>query len=144
MTGHLFAIAADAAIYATAGNATLTLSSRRTGARFTYRVRLPDDGDGSFRFVSLLTGPDNTADYAYLGLLRGDALVRTRRSRIGEDAPSFRAFAYFARHVIGRGVLPPELEVRHEGRCGRCARPLTVPESIDRGLGPECAGRMAA
>ena len=27
----------------------------------------------------------------------------------------------------------------HSGCCGRCGRKLTVPESIDTGLGPVCA-----
>ncbi len=26
----------------------------------------------------------------------------------------------------------------HEGRCGRCGRTLTVPESVTEGIGPEC------
>lgn len=33
------------------------------------------------------------------------------------------------------------LQVWHEGRCGRCGRKLTVPSSIETGLGPECAGK---
>jgi hypothetical protein len=33
-------------------------------------------------------------------------------------------------------------EVYHEGRCGRCNRKLTVPESIETGLGPECASKL--
>ena len=28
------------------------------------------------------------------------------------------------------------------GACGRCGRPLTVPSSIDRGIGPDCAALM--
>jgi hypothetical protein len=36
------------------------------------------------------------------------------------------------------GVLGRLLEVWHEGRCGRCGRALTVPESVERGIGPEC------
>lgn len=28
-----------------------------------------------------------------------------------------------------------------EGKCARCARQLTVPASLHRGLGPECAGK---
>lgn len=31
------------------------------------------------------------------------------------------------------------VEVWHEGSCGRCGRKLTVPSSIETGLGPECA-----
>jgi len=30
-------------------------------------------------------------------------------------------------------------ELMHEGRCGRCGRPLTRPESIQSGIGPICA-----
>ena len=33
------------------------------------------------------------------------------------------------------------VQVWHEGRCGKCGRKLTVPESLTSGLGPECAGR---
>ena len=53
-----------------AGNATGTLVSKRTGARFTFKVRKPDDGDGQFFFVSVLNGPDNWQNYAYIGYVR--------------------------------------------------------------------------
>jgi UDP-N-acetylglucosamine 2-epimerase len=35
----------------------------------------------------------------------------------------------------------PEIEVFHMGACLRCGRALTTPESITRGLGPDCAER---
>lgn len=35
---------------------------------------------------------------------------------------------------------PTGLEVWHAGRCAKCRRPLTHPDSIARGLGPICAG----
>jgi hypothetical protein len=35
-------------------------------------------------------------------------------------------------------IKMPNLEIWHEGRCGRCGRKLTVPESIHNGYGPEC------
>ena len=41
-------------------------------------------------------------------------------------------------------ALPEGYEARHEGRCARCGRALTVPESIDSGFGPECARKVAA
>jgi hypothetical protein len=43
--------------------------------------------------------------------------------------------------VQGKTPAEVDLEVWHEGRCGACGRRLTVPESIERGLGPECYGR---
>jgi hypothetical protein len=62
----------------------------------------------------------------------------TRSSRATLDAPSVKAFRFF----FESNRLHPELVVRHEGKCGRCGRTLTVPESIDRGIGPECAGKI--
>ena len=35
-------------------------------------------------------------------------------------------------------------EMLHEGRCGRCARRLTVPASVASGIGPECAKMVCA
>jgi len=54
-----------------------------------------------------------------------------------------KAFTFFWKFVA-QNVMPPQMDVHHEGRCGRCNRKLTVPESIENGLGPECAGKMAA
>jgi hypothetical protein len=38
--------------------------------------------------------------------------------------------------------LPGGYKIHHEGRCGKCGRLLTVPESVETGIGPECAKRM--
>ena len=134
-----------------AGNAVFTLRSTKTGARYTYKVRAKKEdlergeADGTY-FVNLLRGPDNTADFAYVGVLRRDMALRlTSASRMGRGAPAVAALVWFLDAMRnGRAVLPVPLEVWHEGRCGRCGRLLTVPESIGRGIGPECAGRMAA
>lgn len=141
---HHFSTIADARSYASAGNATITLQSLKTGVHFTYKVRAPKQNiDGTsadnIRFVSLLSGQDNDNDYFYLGLIGTDGNFRlTKNSRAGADAPAVKAFAYF----WSLRDLPAQLVVRHEGHCGRCGRTLTVPESIDRGIGPECASKM--
>ena len=126
--------------FALAGNAILTLVGKRE--RFTYRVRMSEDG--KMHFVSVLTGADNESSYSYLGIVGklGD-FRRTAKSRITEEATSHKAFAWFWGYVRSRRPLPDSIEVWHEGRCGRCARRLTVPESIERGIGPECAGKVA-
>jgi hypothetical protein len=123
--------------FATAGRARFTLVSERTGQRFTYRVTAKK-GSPDFFFVSLLTGPENSSDYTYLGCLTGGRFTHDRRLRIGADAPSRRAFTWFWGRV-GAGHEAPECECWHEGRCGKCGRALTVPESIASGLGPICA-----
>jgi rRNA maturation endonuclease Nob1 len=34
------------------------------------------------------------------------------------------------------------MDVYHLGRCGKCGKALTEPESISTGLGPICGGRI--
>jgi hypothetical protein len=128
-----------------AGNAHVTFQSRRTGTRFTYRIRAakPSIADGGRlppHFVAVLTGPDH---YEYLGCIFDRKMyAHGRKSRIASDAPSAIAFSWVWKHLSG-GEMHPELGVWHEGRCGRCNRRLTDPASIASGLGPVCAGRTA-
>jgi hypothetical protein len=136
--------AANALRFVLAGNATFTLRSRKTGTRFTYRVRRSDDG--RIHFVSVLTGSDNEHSYSYFGYIRHSVAGPTffygnAKARITRDAPSCRAFEWTFAHLI-RDTIPDSLEIWHEGRCGRCGRKLTVPESIETGFGPECAGKV--
>lgn len=66
---------------------------------------------------------------------------QTAKAKITAEAPSVKGFVFFW-NAIAAGKMPCSMTVRHEGKCGRCGRKLTVPESIDRGIGPECAGKM--
>jgi hypothetical protein len=125
--------------FAVAGKARITLVSKRTGDRFTYEVKRKK-ADEDFYFVSVLTGPENTTSYTYLGCLSDGHFRDDRRMRIGAGAPSRQGFKWFWRALNNGGSLD-QVEVWHEGRCGRCNRVLTVPESIESGLGPICAGR---
>jgi hypothetical protein len=126
-----------------AGHAIVTLRSKATGTRFTYKIVQSDPakcraGQMPVFFVSLLNGADNTGDFAYIGTIFADGFRVTRKSRVAADAPSAVAFSWFMKHLEDSRV-----EVWHEGRCGRCGRTLTVPESIESGLGPVCAGKAA-
>lgn len=125
-----------------AGKATITLRSLATGGRFTYRVKKSEDG--RVWFVSVLSGADNESSYTFLGTIKQDrTYAHGRKSRVSPVAQSAKAFAWFEDNVIRRGSLPDTVEVWHEGRCGRCNRKLTVPESISHGFGPECVRYMA-
>lgn len=134
---------ADTALrFITAGNATFTIRSRKTGTRFTYKVRATEDK--AMLFVSLLSGPDNETAYQYFGNIRtrNRSYWHGKKAKISEAAPAAKAFAW-TWHALVTGKKPDSLEIWHEGRCGRCGRKLTVPESIATGFGPECAGRLA-
>lgn len=153
------------------GAARFTVVSKKTGARYTYRLQLPKDkivteGDvkrwetpggpkgvyppasreeGPF-FVKVLTGDDNESSYTFAGTVRrprsGAYYTHSRKSAIGPVAPSVVAFEWFLKQLRDRNAASLEqCEVFHDGTCGRCGRALTVPESVASGLGPICAGR---
>jgi len=118
--------------YILGGNARVTLVSLASGTRYTYRVRAKE----SLYFVSLLTGPDNDRDYQFLGTIFSDGAFRHgKKSPLPPSMPAARAWAWTWAHLDSQDV-----QVWHEGACSRCGRALTTPESIQRGLGPVCAG----
>lgn len=123
--------------YILGGNARFTLVSPKSGLRITYRVEKAENNPELY-FVSVLVGPDNTRDYAYLGTLteRG-GFKHGSKSKISRDAPSTKAFAW-----LSDNLYDPRVEVWHLGKCSRCGRDLTDPASIQRGLGPVCAERQ--
>jgi len=132
---------AFAKAYALAGNATFTVLNPETGNRFTYKIKRKEvEENKELFFVGLLSGPDNDSDYSFLGtIFDAEKFVHGRKSRITEEAPSARAFRWIWKRFTADEDFAPA-EFWHEGRCGRCGRKLTVPESIERGLGPVCAG----
>lgn len=129
---------ADLASFALAGHAIFTVENVTSGNHFTYKVSACADTPALY-FVGVLTGPENVSDYTYLGTIRNGAYQLGRKSRISADACSNKAFAWTWQH---KDCLPACVHVYHAGRCGKCCRVLTVPESITRGIGPECAAKM--
>lgn len=129
----------DARAFMMAGNAVFTVVSKTTGARFTFKVRHPSDD--APHFVSVLTGSDNESDYTFLGTIFADGTYRHgRKSPIGQNAPSACAFAWLWANLDNAATMT-KCEIFHEGRCCRCGRRLTVPSSIEAGIGPECANK---
>jgi hypothetical protein len=123
-------------VFALGGNSTFTVKSLKTGTHFTYKVRQPK---GKPHFVSVLTGSDNENDFTFLGtIFDGRAYVPSRRN-IAPTAPSAIAFDYVWNRIDS---LPANVEFHHEGRCACCGRKLTTPESVARGIGPECASKL--
>lgn len=120
------------------GNATFTIENLDTGNYFTFKVRQPDSNKP--HFVKVLTGPDNTQDYQFLGTIFNKQTYRHgKKSRITQNAQSAKVFQWLWQNIDN---LPDNVEVKHMGNCGVCGRPLTTPESLDRGIGPICWEEM--
>jgi hypothetical protein len=132
----------DALSYIFAGNAKVTLKSLASGKHFTYHVKAKadqKDPEKSVYFVRFLNGPNNQTDFAYLGFMpeKGGKIITSQKSAAGKQAPVYKALEYALKHPES-----PQLEIHHSGRCGRCGRELTDPESIQTGIGPICREKM--
>jgi len=128
----------------TAGNATITAKSVATGNHFTYKIQKPKTNSGpkDVFFVKVLTGNNNMSDYTFFGTVFRDTngtyeYRHGRHARITTDAPSVRGFLFILNHLKDNKKING-LELYHEGKCCKCGRKLTTPESIERGVGPEC------
>ena len=143
----MFTDAKTAHDFILAGKSRFTLTSTVSGNSFTFKLDAPKDRetgevDRSILFVKVLNGPDNSwdGDWLFLGFIRnGGSLAGGKKGH--PNAASFRALDWTLNHLAA-GNLPETLEIRHEGKCGRCARALTVPASIDSGFGPECITKI--
>lgn len=127
--------------FITAGNAIFTLKSMKTGNHFTYKVSKSKKRD-DILFVGLLNGQDNLNDYAPMCYIKIEAnkmptVLRSTRTWISSEAPSYKAFEYVFKKLV-LDIEIDNVEIWHQGRCCRCGKLLTVPESIENGIGPEC------
>lgn len=130
-----------------AGKATFTLENKVTAKHLTFRVTRSKPTERhpvpAF-FVLVMKGSDNEGDYSYMGVLntRTNQLTMTARSRFAADSVEVRAFNYAMARIAAAAPDTDKVTVHHEGRCGRCGRLLTHPDSIESGIGPECGKFM--
>jgi hypothetical protein len=142
--------------FLTAGKAIFTVANPQ-GVHYTYKVTKKDPRPTDTRktpvyFIKLLTGgPDNTSSYTYLGMLNptDGQVILTRASKFQHDSLPVKVANWFIgfiykvqREPLLNHTLPVGYKLAHAGRCGRCGRLLTTPDSIELGFGPECAGLL--
>jgi len=113
------------------GNAIVTFKSLKTNKHYTYKIKKAKNID--IYFVSVLFNADSK-QYQYIGCINSKKqFISTKNSKVSINAISFRAFNW-----SWNNLNADEMEIWHEGRCGRCGRSLTDPESIRLGFGPIC------
>jgi hypothetical protein len=115
---------------------------RPDGSYRTLQFRTPKDGDLIGKtIVKYLSGQDNTADYtgcAFYDTATGRVVIWKRyRANEGFCQEILAAVATVAQNPSEAG----EAYALQSGRCCRCNRTLTVPASIHRGMGSECAAK---
>jgi hypothetical protein len=135
-------------LFMLAGRAVFTVHNSK-GEHYTFRIAHKEATDlfKDTYFVALLTGPNNETDYQYMGMLDPNTgTVRlTHKSRFSPGSKPVAVFNWAVGRIVWPSrwnTLPAGYGIKHEGRCGRCGRTLTTPESIERGIGPECWSKM--
>jgi hypothetical protein len=138
-------LTAGCAIFTVEPSDHFRLAMAQLGKEFDghYTYRIETNEERTMFFVQALTGPDNTSDYSYVGVLHPKlgCIRLTRNSKF--HATSTRV--QIAKRVLQR-IFAGQVEeieragwkVHHMGKCGRCGRALTTPESRETGIGPEC------
>lgn len=124
-------------------NGCVTVENPATGNHRTFRIKTqPDDAEFApgGRIVELLVGSDNERSYKSFGFVLHRSIHIFKKLK-GEPWGKQSDFQKFANML----TFPEKYEREHgliyrfDVRCRRCNRQLTTPESIDSGIGPECA-----
>lgn len=133
-----------------AGRALFTVSNPK-GDHYTFKVRRVESewpaGSGKMSntyFVNVKTsGTDRP--YQYVGILKTDTgdIKCTAKSVFLPGTKEYDIAAWACKSVIGMKLIPEGYHIEHAGHCGKCGRTLTDPESIQRGIGPECWSVMS-
>lgn len=107
------------------------------GTHKTIRVHTQIGGPmAGKRILSLLIGPVNTDDFEAFGELTPAGLWIWKRWK-GKKPDEYAHLLW----VLMKGEKIEGHDVMLSKKCLRCNRPLTTPESLARGIGPECEKR---
>lgn len=139
--GHTIHDLQDIRNFIFAGRAVFTLVSKISKNRITYKLSGVQSSNNDVVFVRVKS---NDNHWIYLGtIFNKKNFVLSRKSKITQEAPSAKGIMWLVKVIVEkRQELLDKIEFWHEGKCGKCGRKLTVPESIKLGLGPQCKGEV--
>jgi hypothetical protein len=124
------------------GTFTVVMGTERRTIRIKKHWDAAEASKGTL-VASYLSGQDNESSYTGFAFVtpRGKAIVWKKYRNGGGSALIISALSFLLQSGDYEGAgLAYALE---SGNCYRCGRTLTVPASINRGLGPECAKKVA-
>ncbi len=125
-------------------NGYYTIKSNATGEHRTFSIRT-QASDAEFapgmRVLALLTGPNNEEDYKAFAFVEDDGF-HVWNSMRGEGLwEKYAEMLWSLTLDAGFSPWAKNYTLMMEGRCVRCNRLLTMPESVSSGIGPVCGGR---
>ena len=134
-----------------AGCSEFIMKSGKTGHKLRYKLDKKlstqmKNSDGSLGgdYIYWLNTAESNGTFVYAGVLFFDN--KTKQFKFGKGARGnlnyndvrVKSILYVLNRLY-KGETSVNVEIYHVGKCGRCGKRLTDPESIERGLGPMCA-----
>lgn len=117
------------------GRCIFTCQNEETQGYRTFKIAKGEFAGGAL-VVSLLTGDDNESAYTSFGFL--DPVTKdVRMWKRFKFESVYKKYARMIRNIFFN-MNPNKLKIVHSGKCFRCGRTLTTPESIKSGIGPIC------
>lgn len=117
-----------------AGKAIFTVSNDK-GEHFTYKITKNPTVD--MYFANVLSGADGM--YTYMGIFdRSRGVVVKGSKGISPTCKSVKVLEWAIRVINGISAIPVGYDIQHCGRCSKCGRILTSPDSIRTGMGTIC------
>jgi|GEM_PF-6204379 len=109
------------------------------GSHVTLRVRQWNGKASGHMVLSYLSGSNNEQDYTGMGDIQPNGTLRYWRNYANGYERQKAAVAILFGATSEELAKYGEAYAMESGQCCRCGRTLTVPASLNRGMGPECA-----
>jgi hypothetical protein len=128
-----------------AGRAAFSVSNAQD-EHFTFKVRGRDgewQGRKTRSYFLSIKASGGRFPYRYIGIVNADGTIKsTAKSEFLPNTKEYKIAAWALSAVVNGKLIPAGYHIRHLGKCGRCSRTLSDPQSIERGIGPECWSQM--
>lgn len=109
------------------------------GSHVTLKIKAGTERFGAGKqVVSFLSGSDNESDYTGFAFLTGRTVSVWSRFRNNDNSRIIEAINFLVNPETD-ALAAGKRYALESGKCCVCNRTLTVPESIENGIGPECA-----
>lgn len=130
--------------FLTAGRARFMVTNPN-GLQYTFRISMWESKRTNkvFYFVDAQERSQHM-EFVKMGTLDPETWTFTwggLRADISESHVAIPIFEWAVRRIVAQDELPEGYSIRHCGVCGACGRPLSVEESVIRGIGPVCYGK---
>jgi hypothetical protein len=130
-------------MYVYGGKGRFRLKSLKSEKEFTYKIspmsKYNPKYDEYTYYVSLVIPGGST----FLGVMKSEEnkYIHSKKSIKDFNSPEVKGFRWLLGQFETEKEFPTEMEFYHMGICSCCGKVLTIPGSIELGIGPVCFQR---